>query len=868
MLIEKPETLTVLIKTCRIHRKAYLVATILGAFHFDLREALLEEPEIWQTAGTGLPRREVLDALMPKPCGEFLAAGKCFSASGKPTPALQVRLAVGRLEKNIVVFGPRTWSTQYFKNMKIEPFVEMDICYEKAFGGPGFGRNPLGTGYFAGHGGEREIKERHLPNIEHPGQLITSPSDSPDPVGIGPLGMDWPQRAGCLGAYDRKWLNSNWPWFPDDFDPKFFNAAPQDQQLASGYFKGDEPLVIEHMHSHVPRIASALPGLRTRCFITWKERYKKEEFIELPARLDTVWLFPNVLKGVLIWRAVREVADEDAEEVSSLVVGLERLTEAPRKPDFYRERPDRQAPGESGKPTDEGSQQRSGPAAEPVSQGAETTPDPAPEVYRELEKQIAEGESAVFDQLRKLGLDPEKLLAGSAAALAMAKGPEAGAFSLEDALQELARSEAGIEETFTKMGLDTDSLLIQANLDKPVKEPSLTELAGQLRESGAIDDETAAMLADSDKEVNDALREVNHQLEARKEEPADLEAVPETAMGLEETVPFTREMVMECLSKGESLAGRDLSGLDLSGLDFQGISLEGAILEKADLSNSVLTRANLSDAMLAGANLNRARLDSALLANTNLAACNAGEADFTGADLRQADLSRGNVSGAAFAGASLDHGFFEETVFKGAKLEGASAKHAQFLSADLSGVRFGKADVSAADFSGANLDGADFSSCTMPSTSFYEASGRNVRFTGAALQESRADKSTSFQKADFQQTDLSGSNWEGAGLDGAKFRQSLLLMADFSNCSLQSADFYRADAKQARFSGANLEKADMTSINLFRGDLSKARLVETDLKGSNLFDVEFLKAQVNKANFRNANLKRTKLADRKPDDER
>lgn len=867
MLIEKPETLTVLTKACRLHGKAYLVATFLGAFHFDQREALLEEPEIWQTAGACLPGQEVLDALMPKPCGEFLASGKCFSASGKPTPALQVRLAVGRLEKTIVVFGHRTWSTQYFKNMKIEPFVEMDICYEKAFGGPEFGRNPRGTGFLAGRD-ESKNEERHLPNIEHPGQLITSPKDSPDPVGIGPLGMDWPQRAGYLGVYDRKWLNSNWPWFPDDFDPKFFNAAPHDQQLASGYFNGDEPLIIEHMHPHKPRIASALPGLRTRCFATWKERHKKEEFLEIPTRLDTVWLFPNVLKGVLIWRAVKEVADEYASEVSSLVAGLERLTEAPRKPDFYRERTDRQAAAETGKPADAGVQPQSGPAAEPVSHQAETTLDPGPEVYRELEKQVAEGESAIYDQLRKLGLDPEKLLAGSAAALAVAKGPEAGSFSLEEALQELARNEAGIGETFTKMGLDMDSLLNQANLDKPVKAPSLTELAGQLRESGTIDNETASMLADSDKEVNDALREVNHQLEARKEGPDDLEAAPETGTGLEETVPFTRERVMDCLSKGESLAGRDLSGLDLSGLDFRGLSLEGAILEKTDLSNSVLTKANLSGAMLAGANLNRAKLDSALLANTNLAACNAGEADFTGADLCQTDLSKGNVSGAAFSGASLDHGVFEETVFKGAKLEGASAKHAQFISADLSGVRFGKADISAADFSGANLDGADFSSCTMPSTSFYEASGRNVRFTGAALQESRADKSTSFQKADFQQTDLSGSNWEGAGLDGAKFRHALLLMADFSKCSLHSADFYRADAKQARFTGANLEKADMTSINLFRGDLSKARLVETDLKGSNLFEVEFMNAQIGKANFQNANLKRTKLAKRKANDER
>lgn len=862
MLIEKSENLTVLTKAFCIRGKTYLAASIFGAFPFDRKQELLDESEVWEIAGACIPKPEVFDAFLPKACGEFLAAGKCFSPSGKPTPALQVRLAVGRLEKTLVVFGPRKRPARFFKNMKIEPFTEIDITYEKAFGGPGFSKNPRGTGYPAGHS-ETDKQESLLPNVEHPGRLITSPNDSPDPAGIGPLGMDWPQRARYLGSYDGKWLKSRWPWFPDDFDPKYFNAAQPDQQLPGGFFQGNEPVAIEHMHAHRPRIDSALPGLRARCFVVSENRNKGEEFLELQAKLDTVWLFPNVLKGVLIWRAVKEVADEGAPEICALVAGVERLSESPRPAEFYRKMLDREAaaaPEPRPLPAEE---EAAPPPAPPVDE--KRPADPRQEFYKELEKQVADGETAIADQLRKLGLDPDKLIADLAAAPALAKAPEAVALSLDEALADLAKSEKEINDTLAKLGLDMDELLKPPKVVPP-QSPSLAEIAGQLRQSGMIDDEIAAAMVDSDNKVREALRDVE-QLEAQGAAPAaepGSEAEPE----MEGPIPFTRERVLESLSTGVSLAGAELSGLDLSGLDLQGISLAGAVLEGTNLSHSVLTRANLAGALLAGADLYRARLDSAALAGANLSACKARETDFSGADLKGADLSRADLSRASFRGASLDNGIFEETVLQGAALEGVSARSSLFSSADLTDGRLIEADLGAADFSGTKLDNTDFSGSIMPSCSFMEASGRRPRFTGAKLPESRADKATAFQQADFQETDLSGANWEGASLDGARFGHALLWRADFSNCSLQAADFYRAEANQARFAGANLEKANLTSINLFHGDLSKARLVQTDLKGSNLFEAEFLNATVSKANFHKANLKRTKLAGWMPDDER
>src|SRR4029079_3507430 len=41
----------------------------------------------------------------------------------------------------------------------------------------------------------------------------------------------WSQRARFAGTYDDAWRESRWPLPPEDFDPRFFNVAPIDQQL-------------------------------------------------------------------------------------------------------------------------------------------------------------------------------------------------------------------------------------------------------------------------------------------------------------------------------------------------------------------------------------------------------------------------------------------------------------------------------------------------------------------------------------------------------------------------------------------------------------------------------------------------------------
>ncbi len=98
--------------------------------------------------------------------------------------------------------------------------------------------NPLGKGYIE-HNTDQSGKVLPLPNIEYANRLVSSPSDCPEPAGLGPLDLMWPQRSSKAGTYDSKWLKTRFPGHAEDLDWAFYNAAPHDQQFQD-FFQGDE----------------------------------------------------------------------------------------------------------------------------------------------------------------------------------------------------------------------------------------------------------------------------------------------------------------------------------------------------------------------------------------------------------------------------------------------------------------------------------------------------------------------------------------------------------------------------------------------------------------------------------------------------
>jgi len=332
-----------------IKGKLYLSMAVMVFFDLTDSENLLTEQELWKTVPSQLGPKSIIDQGVPKPRGEYLVTGSCHAPRGKARPASQVRVRVGDLEKKLNVFGDRYWKKGVITDP--EPFTEIPVIWPNAYGGDGFKRNPLGKGIHKLPMPDGSMRVP-LPNFELPDHQIGSPGDSPNPAGFGPLDLMWPQRFDKNGTYDDKWKAERWPYFPDDMNYEFFNQACEDQFLG-GYFKGGEPVTIENMHPDMPVIETSLPRLSMRTFVTLNPDFKpytfpvgplpshqmaeNEVFKEVPTRLETLWLFPSIMRGLLMYRGTIEIKDEEYGDVLRVFIRHEELGEKPETIEHYRD---------------------------------------------------------------------------------------------------------------------------------------------------------------------------------------------------------------------------------------------------------------------------------------------------------------------------------------------------------------------------------------------------------------------------------------------------------------------------------------------------------------------------------------------------
>lgn len=322
--------------------KLYLTVTVMTYFAFDNPDAPLNEQEMWPFVQGELGKDAILDMAMPKLKGEVLVWGRCFTPNGEPRMASQAGFQAGSIAKTLNVFGNRYWKRAAGAVQVIshpEPFTEMPVSYDRAFGGKDFEKNPLGRGMgpLLSEAGE-EIYP--LPNIEHAEKLIGSPDDRPDPAGFAPLDFMWPQRSRKLGTYDDKWLQERWPFYPDDMDWTYFNAAPDDQQM-DRFFEGGESIIVRNMHRTRPVLETRVPALRHRCFMNQLEDVKNKDgeriFKEVNTRIDTLWLFPHAERGIALFRGSTEVADDEALDILHLYIVTESLSESRKPIEHYHE---------------------------------------------------------------------------------------------------------------------------------------------------------------------------------------------------------------------------------------------------------------------------------------------------------------------------------------------------------------------------------------------------------------------------------------------------------------------------------------------------------------------------------------------------
>ncbi|WP_437315195.1 DUF2169 domain-containing protein [Sorangium sp. So ce385] len=859
MRVIKPLRLSILQRVITVRREHRLVIGLLVYFPFEAPDLPLPEVAMWQNVVKQLGKDAALDEGLPKPHGEVLVHGKAFSPGGQPRQVFEARVRAGAIDKAIFVVGRRRWA--FDGPTDPEPIVEMPITYENAFGGPGYPQNPVGMGLSPV--AENGVEVHYLPHLEDPRNLLRSPGDRPAPAAFGPIDVTWPQRARKAGTYGARWLEAEFPGLASDLDPELFQAAPLDQRI-EGYFQGGEEVVIENMHPTRPRLETRVPRLRARCFVAMKGAGGEQPLHEVPTRLDTVLLFPNIERGVAVFRAVQPIAEDDAADVSTLLAALER-PESPRPIEHYRatlaQRVDREKGHLYGlRERDLLPEPDPGAPALPD----ETVSDMDELIRREgaLEKRARARAQSELEQarlsMRVLGLDPDEKLPKEIPppeqppaldelpdyverVQAQAKDIQAEAEAKQRSALEEARA------TCAAQGIDFDALVEQGRKEgggppafrAETELARLRELAGIARAGGAPMPELEAKIEDPAFRASLAKME-DMQLFAYRSFghvfPPAKDRAPEEQARL-------RAEVERAIAEGRPLAGRDLTCADLRGLPLSGVNLRSALLERADLTGCDLSGADLSGALLARAKLDAARLTGATLAGANLGEVDGAGASFAGARLQKAVLYKARLSRASFEGADLRGADLMEASLKGADFGGAEAEEVLFFRADLEGARFSRARLGKATFFQCACEGIDFSHAILEGTGFLELAARRASFREARARNLRLVSTSALPGVDFTGADLRMATLRGVDFTGASFEGAWVEGADFGEANLRGARLLGLRGRGARFMRADLTDADLSGSNLMEALLQHALLAGAKLEDANLFRATLLGAR-------------------------
>jgi hypothetical protein len=282
------------------------------------------------------------DFALFKPRCDVLLHARAHAPDGRPVKTLDVAFGVGECRKALSVIGPREWrrgALGWVASAPV-PFTSLDIGYDRAFGGTEvdpddprrievYRHNPSGTGYARLR---KQLAGLPLPATEEIGVPVSSPTGRYRPMAFGPLGRHWQPRCDFAGTYDERWERERMPFLPEDFDSRYHQAAPPDQQMP--YPRGGEPIVLAHLSPHAARVEARLPS--DELHVRFVRRHLPVH--EVQARIDTVLIEPEEDRLSLTWRAscalerdAFELQEMQIEAASMRTPGLLRARAAGKK---------------------------------------------------------------------------------------------------------------------------------------------------------------------------------------------------------------------------------------------------------------------------------------------------------------------------------------------------------------------------------------------------------------------------------------------------------------------------------------------------------------------------------------------------------
>jgi uncharacterized protein YjbI with pentapeptide repeats len=657
------------------------------------------------------------DLAIFKPRCDVTLVGHAHAPRGSATHA-QVGLRLGqgarRVERSIQVFGDRTWKKALgiaLAPTDPAPFERMPLVYDRAYGGSGVEVNPVGTGHKSSADADGTI---HLPNLEDPSKPIKGPGDTPPPQCLAPVAPTWKQRSRHLGTYDKKWLATRWPYFPEDFDWHAAQHAPASQQTDE--IAPDATYEVRGMSPGGGTIRGRLPEIKPRCFV---ERSAGDGeggggFHELPLKLDTAHFDMDENKLVLVWRALLEVSEEDAPEVAVVFVTAEPLAGPALSLEEARSRMlDAVTP--PGDPV-EAPEPELRPAND-VARPEKTPRGPSPGTAR-FEAEMAHQRGTREERLAAAGIarggapPPRPPLPPDPPAPATDPAFRARVMAALDEGEDLSGADLS-DEDLSDLDFEGRSLVgavfLRSNLRGcNFKGADLTgaQLGGADLTDARLDGATLAV-AD---------------FHGARLERASLEGA--SCLG----ASFGR-------AAGRGAVFRRASGEGVSFIEgdwTEGV-FDEADLPAADFSSATLDEASFVRARLAQVRLLDAKGREARFDGSHMPGARGGGAALTGCSLRSVEApgsvwDKATLEGTAFVGAVMTGAGFSGVKGQGADFGGVDASDGRFRKADLRGARFLTANLMKATFESADLTGADLRGANL-----HEAETWKAKLKGAQL---------------------------------------------------------------------------------------------------------------------------------------
>ncbi len=829
--------------------------------------------------------KQAYDHGLQKNRGSFAVHGSAYALSSAQQQGMAVRASLGVVSKTLHVFPQRQWR-KGLSGWSAEPIGQISslpVDWQHAYGAKDYPDNPEGMGYIAD---PDKADGMPLPQIEDPRRPLRAPGEQLTPVSLLPLPPQSSERMTFLGNCDERWKKQRAPFLPLDTDPRWFDEVAQDQ-CSPDYWSGNEAWSVAGMHPQQAEVSGRLPGFRPRLFVQRralaeapalpKDQPAITPIEEAKLALDTVWLFPDAERVLLLYRATLRVTDIDGEDLAALGVGVERA-------------------GEPGKSSEQWiAELWPQPAALAVETPPADLPNPPDVAQMKAEMlarmqaaldsryaSFAEKQAKVFAQAQQVAakggitIDPRLLkpvqapnlaeIAGNLPAERPAFDPVAHKTALEAKLANIkSAAMQQFEQAAKKMGMDPQAMLAQAEAHRgsvPPVDPvaAVDRLDLPPSEKAEVRNRVATQVA----KFNSGIADLKGKLAAQSATIAaarpKLPALPDLPTPRPRIV-WTRELLEASHKAEEKLDGEhfidlDLSGIDLSGAVLQNCTFENCQFKQAKLVTGLFSRGRFTNCDFTQADLQQALLDSstfkacalrqAKLGKASLNAVRAEKTPFDAADLTQVQAPRAQFFDSTFTGATLPQGDFA-----GARWQGC----------DLSGVNLQDAHLAKAQLHACTLDNADLSRSALPASSWSQVTGRAVNLSDANLQNWRIDQGCRLPALNLNNANLTKASLQYAGLENASLRGANLTKALFSRCDLSHADGYHANAASADFTGSNLSHSSWLGANFFEARLRKVSLSNADLRGSNLHGLNSEGAHGNAVRLDNALMTRCRLTE-------